>query len=60
MHPTVELCHACQGNGEEMKYSNWDVLHQHGEVEQCDTCQGSGRVVVSKKIVVTVEPFKIK
>ena len=57
-HPTVELCRTCQGDGEVIKYPNWDVLHQHGETEMCETCEGTGRVIVSKKIEVTVIPFK--
>ena len=60
MHPTVELCRNCEGNGEVTKYHNWDLLHQQGETETCPTCEGSGRVLVSKKIEVTVEPFKTK
>jgi DnaJ-class molecular chaperone len=60
MHPTIELCRTCQGEGSIMVYPKWDRLQQHGEIETCTTCEGSGRVVVSKKIEVTIVPFKIK
>ena len=58
MHPTVELCRDCEGNGITCKFEPWDVLNQQPEEITCPTCEGSGRVVVSKKIEVTVEPFK--
>ncbi|NCB67460.1 MAG: hypothetical protein EOM47_01255 [Bacteroidia bacterium] len=61
MHPTVELCRKCDGEGSLIKFPVWDVLCQtEPTIETCDLCEGSGRVKVSKKIEVTVEPFKVK
>lgn len=60
IHPTIELCTKCQGEGIIAVYPAWDMLNQHGEAAECPTCEGSGRVLVSKKIEVTVVPFKNK
>lgn len=60
IHPTIEICKTCSGTGNITIYSEWDLLNQHGEPAECPTCEGSGRVLVSKKIEVTVEPFKNK
>lgn len=60
MHPTVELCRKCSGQGIVTHYPQWDRLHQHPTDETCKLCQGSGRVLVSKMIEITVLPFKTK
>lgn len=58
MHATVELCRDCSGWGKKTIYQQWDRLHQHPNDVVCELCEGSGRVVVSKKIEVTVVAFK--
>lgn len=58
IHPEIEICKTCSGTGDITIYPEWDLLNHHGEAAKCTTCEGSGRVLVSKKIEVTVEPFK--
>lgn len=61
MQPTIELCTKCKGEGVTWEYPDWDKLgHTEATPRTCTTCEGSGRVVVSKKIEVTVIPFKNK
>jgi len=61
MHPTIELCKTCGGDGFKHIYREFDVLKQESiKTTDCPTCLGSGRVVVSKITVITVEPFKNK
>ncbi len=61
MHPTIEICKTCNGDGLKYIYHEFDVLHQEPvSITDCPTCEGSGRVYVSKKIEITVEPFKNK
>jgi len=59
-HPTIELCKDCKSAGIMYTYHKYDILRQEPIAKTCTTCEGSGRVVVSKKIEVTVEPFKSK
>lgn len=59
-HATIELCHDCKGEGLRAFYEPYDILQMNPEIKTCPTCEGSGRVVVSKKIEITVIPFKNK
>ena len=57
-HPTIELCRKCDGTGVDYTYHEYDRLRMEPTAVTCSTCEGTGRVIVSKKIEVTVEPFK--
>ena len=59
-HPVIEICTKCDGTGLGYIYQEHDVHRMEPTEVTCTTCEGSGRVIVSKKIEVTVEPFKIK
>jgi len=60
IHPAVELCKDCEGSGIKYTYHKYDILHSEPTEVTCTTCEGTGRVIVSKKIEIRVEPFKIK
>jgi len=61
MQPTIELCKTCNGDGLKYVFHEFDLLQQEPiGVTGCPTCEGSGRVIVSKKTVITVEPFENK
>jgi DnaJ-class molecular chaperone len=56
----VELCKNCEGEGIRYIFEKYDLLQQEPIRITCEVCEGSGRVYVSKKIEITVEPFKNK
>lgn len=58
IHGVVEICRDCGGHGKRTQYPQWDRLHQHPSTLVCELCEGTGRVIVSKKIEVTVVAFK--
>lgn len=60
VHPTIELCRNCDGEGTKPFYHEYDLLQMNPEIKECPTCEGSGRVVVSKITVIKVMPFKNK
>lgn len=58
-HPVIELCRDCKGEGIKHVFPPWDKLNQtEPEVIPCPLCEGNGRVIVSKKTVITIKPFK--
>jgi hypothetical protein len=59
-HPVIELCNKCKGTGVDYTYHEYDILLMEPTEVICSIYEGSGRVFISKKIEVTVEPFKIK
>lgn len=56
-HKTIELCRDCAGKGYVIYFDEYDFKEENPLKKTCTTCQGSGRVLVSKKIETTIEPF---
>ena len=53
-HPHISLCRQCGGKG---YLSNYDEYADETTTEVCPLCQGSGRVLVSKTIQITINPY---
>lgn len=58
IHPHVEICRNCGGNGFNMVDSD-PILMGKGEIvrRECEVCDGSGRVIVSREVTIKVLAF---
>lgn len=48
----IEVCRNCQGRGKTLEYSLF-----HGRGDTCPVCEGSGRIIKTKTVIITIEPY---